>query len=421
MTNELSGVEPKCEAAAPAFPEKDYAEAANERIERAKSNRRRARRIVKCALAAALTAVFAVAAYTEIAAYVSSIGVGDAADAIASLAFGDSGAVAPTVSQTTSQTPPTSGVRRYRRKALVFVPDEHTETDETSAVPDTSAESDSGTEPPDTAEDGVRYPIVSRDLSAKSPRALECSNETDYTLDLDYFADAPLPLPPLSELMAAADHPDRENPIVLIIHTHGTESYAPEGADSYGVDDNARSEDITQNVVAVGEVMAEYFESCGIPTVHCTEMFDRDSYIKAYENSSAAVREYLAIYPSIKYIFDVHRDSVISSDYVKYRTAADVDGNVTAQFMCVVGTDFKGAQHPHWRDNLTLAAHLQTRLAERSPSLPRRLSIRGASFYQQYAAGSLLLEIGSCGNSLSEAEACARIVAEDLAALIIQE
>ena len=166
--------------------------------------------------------------------------------------------------------------------------------------------------------------------------------------------------------------------------------------------------------------MAEYFESRGIPTVHCTEMFDRDSYIDAYKNSSAAVREYLAMYPSIKYIFDVHRDSVIASDYTKYRPVTEIDGESAAQFMCVVGTNFKGADHPHWRDNLTLAAHLQTRLWTRSASLPRRLSIRGASFYQQYAPGSLLLEIGSCGNTLTEAEACARIVAEELAELIIQ-
>ncbi len=206
---------------------------------------------------------------------------------------------------------------------------------------------------------------------------------------------------------------------MLIVHTHGTECYAEEGSDSYTKKTPTRTDDITKNVVAVGTVIADYLEAHGIPTIHCTEMFDRESYVEAYNNSSAAVREYLAIYPSIRYIFDVHRDSVISNDYTKTRPATEIDGVSTAQYMCVVGTDAAGSSHKAWRDNLTLAAHMQVRLWNRSNTLTRRLSIRSASFYQQYASGSLLLEIGSCGNTLSEAKACALIVAEELAEIII--
>ncbi len=411
-------------------PEKDYADKSAHA--EPQTSRARLLPILKLTSAAVLIGVFAAAAYADIAHAASSFTVDSIADLAADAAFGIS---LPTVSAPdVAGTPPAASSSHSDASGfheLYLGADEHSNVIDGGMNSDDI--DDSFDTPPitdETADADTRYPIVARDLSATAARGLECSNQTDYDLDLDYFADAPLKIAPLSELLAdgensvtasTSNEPASQSPVVLIIHTHGTESYAPEGADTYSPDDSARSDDITQNVVAVGSVMTDYFESRGIPTVHCTEMFDRDSYIDAYKNSSAAVHEYLAMYPSIKYIFDVHRDSVIASDYTKYRPVTDVDGGSAAQFMCVVGTNFKGADHPHWRDNLTLAAHLQTRLWTRSTSLPRRMSIRGASFYQQYAPGSLLLEIGSCGNTLTEAEACARIVAEELAELIIQE
>ncbi len=354
------------------------------------------RRIATRVLSVFCAAVFALSMYAEASAYFSGVTVEALAGFVASASFG--GDYAVTDGTETSEPDSTEA------------PETETPPAETASAGTADAVPDESTPPP-AADGGERFPIVIRDFSAKAERGLACANETGYKLDLAAFADGELALPPLSEL-------DGDGPVVLIVHTHGTESYAEGDAASYCKGTSSRTDDTSKNVVAVGDVIAEYFEAHGIRTLHCREMFDLKSYADAYEESSAAVREYLAIYPSIKYVFDVHRDSLIDSDGTKYRPLTVIDGVPTAQVMCVVGTDDAGSGHTGWHDNLTFAAHLQSRLWSRSNTLPRVLSIRSASFYQQYSPGSLLLEIGSCGNTLEEAKAAAEIVAEELAGII---
>lgn len=262
------------------------------------------------------------------------------------------------------------------------------------------------------------YPIKPSDLSVNAEYGLHASNETAYELDLPSYLDDELGI---DSVGALAERYGADAPVVLIVHTHGTEAYAENGADTYSTKDNCRTADTSKNVVAVGAVMAEYFNSVGIPTLHCTEMFDADSYIDAYDKSSAAVREFTAIYPSIQYVFDIHRDSVIDSDLTKLRPVTVIDGELTAQYMCVVGTDERAGYHTEWERNLAFACQLQSRLWQKSNSLTRRMSIRSASYNQLWAPGSLLLEIGSCGNTLDEAKACAKTVAEQIAAIILEQ
>ncbi len=373
-----------------------------------------AAKICRAALCLAFGAVFLFALYTELSSAIKTF-VPVCTKAFSSLAFGGYYASVD-ISQ-----PPSNSVTRPHKTDFEMVELGDGDSDSGNGnKTDNNNESSAGdkpeNEPPPT---GDVYPIAVKDLSTNAKRGLSCSNQTDYKLDLPAFADGEFVLPPLSELIAS--HPENPDaPVVLIIHTHGTECYSPEGSDTYSKKDNCRTKDVTKNVVAVGAVIADYLESRGIPTLHCTEMFDKDSYSKAYSNSSAAVREYLAIYPSIKYVFDVHRDSIISSDYIKYRPLTVINGVETAQVMILIGTDARGSAHPDWRDNLTLAAHLQTRLFSRSSSLARKLSVRSGAFYQQYAPGSLLFEVGSCGNTLSQAKAAARVLAEELAEIIIK-
>lgn len=266
--------------------------------------------------------------------------------------------------------------------------------------------------------DEDEYPIKPADLSVDAENGLYASNETAYEIDLSSYLSVDLDFDSVDTLTARYG---AEAPVVLIVHTHGTEAYAEDGVDTYSKKDNCRTSDTSKNVVAVGAVMAEYFNSVGIPTLHCTEMFDADSYIDAYDKSSAAIREFTAIYPSIRYVFDVHRDSVINSDMTKLRPVTVIDGEMTAQYMCVIGTDERAGYHTEWERNLAFACQLQARLWQKSNSLVRRMSIRSASYNQLWAPGSLLLEIGSCGNTLSEAKACAKTVAEQISAIILEQ
>ena len=207
-----------------------------------------------------------------------------------------------------------------------------------------------------------------------------------------------------------------ENSAVLIIHTHGTECYAPEG-DTVSADENFRRDDPAENVVAVGKAFAEILEENGVRAIHCTEMFDRESYIDAYVRSARAVKEYMEKYPEITCVVDIHRDAVIRSD----GTVIKSDGDGKAQLMIVCGTGEMGADFPDWRGNFLFGREFQKKLFENDPSIVRHMNLRSASFNQQLCDRYLLLEVGTCGNTLEEAKTSARIAASTFAELLLGE
>lgn len=195
---------------------------------------------------------------------------------------------------------------------------------------------------------------------------------------------------------------------MLIIHTHGTEAY------SDNADSNYRSTDTAKNIVACGTAIADILESRGIHTIHCKTMFDEKDYTLSYYSASLEIKRIIKEYPSVSYIIDVHRDSVMTGSTYSAPSVEYV-GGYTAQMMFVIGTDHGGAEHPNWRNNLALALRLQDSLNKEAPQIMRTANLRSASFNEQYSQGSLLLEIGACATSLSEAVRSAELFADALA------
>ena len=196
-------------------------------------------------------------------------------------------------------------------------------------------------------------------------------------------------------------------PTVLVIHTHATEAYG-------GSAENPapRSDDPAENMVAVGDAFCEALEAAGVSVVHCRELLDGPDFSGAYDREREAILAYLRRYPSIRYVFDLHRDAV-DRDGNPVRALCESEG--AAQMMFVVGTNEKGAAHPNWQQNYGFALHLQTALISDHPGLMRAINLRGASFNEQYTPGSLLVEVGSAANTLEEAKTAARILAEAVA------
>lgn len=245
--------------------------------------------------------------------------------------------------------------------------------------------------------------LLPYDLSG-SPKSGEVllSNTTAYNIDTVAHTNSNFPI------VTSLDSHKADSPLVLILHTHGTESYVPEGSTSVPPGYVARNADTNNNMIAVGKVMAELLNSAGIPTLHCETMHDLESYNRAYDLAADTVQKYLAQYPSIKYVFDVHRDAIVreNGDYIRPLTL--INGERSAQIMLLVGTNEKGADHPTWEMNMTVAAKLQSRLTTSYEAFARPINIRGASFNQQFTSGSLLIEIGSAANTLSEAKTAAK-------------
>lgn len=255
--------------------------------------------------------------------------------------------------------------------------------------------------------DPLTHPIAYESLANYSLLS-ELSNETSYTPDL-------VGLLAMKSGVGKCDGIRKEygkdSPVVLIVHTHATEAYTPEGNSTYSEEDSFRTQNTDENVVAVGETVAQILEAEGIGVIHCTELFDAESYRESYSRSYAAVSNYISRYPSISYVLDIHRDSVFREDKTNVASYAEHNGKTCAQVMIVVGTDEGGAYHPGWKDNLSLALNIQQNMVSIEESVPRKINLRSAAFNQGLCSGSLLLEIGSCGNSLSEAKRAAVVAA----------
>lgn len=233
---------------------------------------------------------------------------------------------------------------------------------------------------------------------AREPNPLTIQSEPPYTPDIDALLARERAIPPLDGSAAA-------EPVVLILSTHATESYRENADTGY------RTPDDTQNVILPAAVIAEYLQKAGIGVIHARTRFDEEDFTLAYYNASLEIRKQLRDHPSIRYIIDVHRDSVQDADGTYL--AMETDG--LAQLMFVVGTDHGGSGHSGWEDNLALAVRLHTAMETENPGLMRPVNLRSASFNQQYTSGSLILEIGSCAGSLDSAVRSAEIFARALA------
>ena len=154
--------------------------------------------------------------------------------------------------------------------------------------------------------------------------------------------------------------------------------------------------------------MADLLNEAGIPTLHCEIMHDLESYNRSYNLAADTIQRYLSEYPSIQYVFDVHRDAIVKTNGDLVRPITLINGEIAAQIMLLVGTNEQGADHPNWETNFTVAAKLQKKLTTDYNNFARPINIRGASFNEQFTPGSLLIEVGSSGNSLQEAKTAAK-------------
>lgn len=210
--------------------------------------------------------------------------------------------------------------------------------------------------------------------------------------------------------------PGSSEPQVLIMHTHTTETYELEEKDWYDPEFTCRSTDLAVNMAAVGEEIAAQLNAAGIVTLHDTTLHDYPSYNGSYERSNETVRAYLEQYPSIKAVLDVHRDAIEPSGDQRVSAVAEIDGQTAAQVMIICGAD-NGGNLPNFQQNLAFAAAWENAMESRYPGLTRPVLFDYRYYNQDLTTGSLLIEIGSHGNTLEQAKYSGRLVGQALAAL----
>ena len=268
-------------------------------------------------------------------------------------------------------------------------------------------------ETPLDAADAVDNGIPARTLVPTDPSGYtvcgraHISNTTDHTLDVTALTDT-----------FDAELTD-EGPQILILHTHGSEAYTPTAGTDVVWSGNLRTTDSRYNVVQVGDEMADVFSEAGISVLHDRTLYDYPSYNEAYDRSLAAIESYLAQYPSLRFILDVHRDAIEDSQGNQYKVVSTIDGvGTAAQLTLVVGSDGSGLPHPNWMENLKLAVALQEDLLTSYPTLMRPILLRNSRYNQHATTGSLLVEVGAAGNSPEEAALAGRLFAERMAEVL---
>lgn len=199
-------------------------------------------------------------------------------------------------------------------------------------------------------------------------------------------------------------------PHILIVHTHGSEAYTPTAG--------YRTLNTDQSVVKVGAVLAETLTNAGFSVIHDKTINDHPSFNSAYWTTLQKIENWKAQYPNLQMVIDIHRDAAEDEAGNAVALSTQAAGESCARLMLVVGTDQGGLSHPNWQENLANALKLQSVLEGSFPGLCRSMDLRTERFNQHATPGSILVEVGTHGNTLNQAMASAELLGEGIARML---
>lgn len=207
-------------------------------------------------------------------------------------------------------------------------------------------------------------------------------------------------------------------PVVLIFHTHTTESFQYLDRGYYTAGFPTRDKDPGRNMVRVGDEICAELEAMGYQALHDRTIHDA-RYTGAYAHSRESVLAYQKKYPSLQVLLDIHRDAIQQKDGTKIKPTATINGKKAAQIMIISGcqegavTDF-----PDWKQNLVFALQLQKKLETAFPGVTRPLFFAPRRYNMNLSHCSLLIEVGSDSNTLEEAAYSGRLLGRALGELL---
>ncbi len=239
------------------------------------------------------------------------------------------------------------------------------------------------------------YPIEEVDLSSANKifDNVSLKNSTGYTVDVKEELSKDLPF----------EIQDGRTTQVLIVHTHSCESYMDSDCGYYKESFYPRTTDNELNVTAVGEAISKSLKANGIGVVHATAQHDNPSYDGAYSRSYDTIMSYLDKYKDIKVVLDIHRDSMTTDSNSRLKPTFYYNGQKAAQIMIMTGYDSSYSHFPMWEDNLNFALKLQNTCESMYQGMTRPLNFGEFTYNMNVNSGSLLIEVGTDANTLSEA------------------
>lgn len=207
--------------------------------------------------------------------------------------------------------------------------------------------------------------------------------------------------------VVANDTDDKEprvfgkDPVVLIVHTHATESYLPSSEGNY----HKKGE--LNTVRDAGEVLAKTLDKAGVPCIHDMTLHDENSYNQAYSRSYETTEKLLKKYPSIECVIDLHRDAV--SGESKAATVS-VSGKSCAKYSYVVSNAVET-----YKSNLSFIQKMNETAARDYKGFTGKIMERGYRYNQNLSSKYMLLEIGYNRNDIEDVRNTAEIFGKILA------
>jgi stage II sporulation protein P len=210
-----------------------------------------------------------------------------------------------------------------------------------------------------------------------------------------------------------------DEPQVLIMHTHTTESYEPYQRGFYDSSFNSRTTDPTKSVIAVGNQIAYQLEQNGIGVIHDTTLHDYPSYNGSYDRSRVTVKKILEENPSIKIVLDIHRDAIEKADGCRVAPTTEINGKSAAQVMIICGCDDGTMNMPNYMKNFRFASLVQQQMESDYPTLTRPVLFDYRKYNQDLTTGSILVEVGGHANSIDQAIYSGELIGKSLANALI--
>lgn len=210
----------------------------------------------------------------------------------------------------------------------------------------------------------------------------------------------------------------KDEPYILVYHTHTTEGYELLDKGWYSDDYVSRTDNLNKTVVRVGEEIVNRLEKAGFKVIHDKTIYDAN-YNGAYSRSLKTVEKILKENPSIVITLDVHRDAIEYSSGTKCKPTATINGKKAAQVMIITGAEEGDIKdYPDWNKNLTFAVALQNKVEENYKGLMRPIFFCQRKYNMHVTPCSLLLEMGTDANTLEEAVYSGRLIGDSLVELL---
>lgn len=216
---------------------------------------------------------------------------------------------------------------------------------------------------------------------------------------LGYSYDEPtdLDLDKLKQISSYIEDPykvDITNPLIYLYNSHQLENYNNDSLSAYG---------ITPNVLMASYLLKEKLNSSGLATIvedtNMTEFLSLNNwdYSSSYKASRIFLLDKQNTHPTIKYYFDIHRDSVN-----KKLTTVNINSKSYARILFVVGLE-----HSNYQENLNAANELNSIIDKKYPGLSRGIykkegpGVNGI-YNQDISSKVFLIELGGIDNNIEE-------------------